>query len=1493
MSRGDNGGVLDAVSTEGGLLPAELLQRIAAGDKELPGLSPADYHLGKGETLAEAITRSWNRLLGAWTSFRDELGRRPVDDPVTSLTRDKWLLPLFQELGYGRLPKAPAVELEGRSLAISHAWHHSPIHLLGARTPLDRRTPGQAGAATASPHGLVQDFLNRSDDHLWAFLSNGLQLRILRDHRSLTRLAYVEVDLEAMFEGELFHAFRLLWLLCHQSRVEAERSEECWLEKWFEHAREDGVRALDHLRDGVELAIEALGRGFLRHRDNAALHDALAAPGALSTQDYYRELLRLVYRCIFLFVAEDRGVLLDPAATPAARARYERFYATRRIRDLARRHRGGSHGDLWQHLRLVMSQLDDGCPALALPALGSFLWSRQCVPHLEPCALANEDLLAAIRALSTFRDGRQLYPVNFRNVGAEELGSVYESLLELHPEVHRDSAGFSLHTSAGHERKTTGSYYTPTSLVDCLLDSALDPVLDEAANKPTREAAERAILDLKVCDPACGSGHFLVAAGRRVARRLAVVRAAGEEPSPEMLRHALRDVVGKCLYGVDVNQMAAELCKVSLWLEAVEPGRPLSFLESHIQVGNSLLGATPALMDKGIPDEAFEPIEGDDKVVARALKKRNRQAAGGQRTLETLWSAPGGHEAQAVARAVAELEAAPDATSAGVERKESQWSAILGSSEYSHQKLVADAWCAAFVWPKQPGDLSASAPTSELWRQLRDGQGRPPTLTTQTVTDLASQYAFFHWHLQFPHVFARGGFDCVLGNPPWERIKLQEQEFFAGRAPGIADAANAAARKKLIAKLPESDPALWDAWCAASRQSDGESRLVRSTGRFPLCGKGDVNTYAIFAEHNRSLLGPNGRAGFIVPSGIATDDTTKDYFNALVTDSQLHSLYDFRNHDGLFYDVGHRRFKFCLVTIAGRPSADTAARFVFFAESSAHLLDPDRAFTLSAADVELLNPNTRTCPTFRSRRDAEINKGIYERVPVLVREGRDGQPDNNPWGVRFLAMLHMANDSGLFRTRDVLDREGWRLRGNVFVRGEDQMLPLYEGKMVHHFDHRFGDYSDKRAGSLDTQLPDVPESRLQDPHYGTLPRYWVAASVVSERLEGRWSGGWLVGWRDITNATNERTVVAAAIPRVACNHKFPLAIFDQDPASLLATLSSFVFDYCARQKLGGTSLTMFVLKQLPVVAPFAFSAPCRWSPGKTVSEWIRQRVLELTYTAWDLAPFARDCGYDGPPFRWNSERRFWLHAELDAAFFHLYGIAPDDVGYIMDSFWIVRAQDEKAHDRYRTKEAILDLYDRLAEATRTREPYQTVLAPPPAAAAVAHPPRGGDRPTAIVSLQRMIDAKERAPRERAVVSTVPYFEDLAIAAGRFDLDAEAGNASRISIRGSRPYGRPKGGFYFAARVRGRSMEPHIPDGALCVFRRPPAARDGALVLVHRRAAEDPDRGGRLVVKEYRAASEGRPAQLVSANSEFPPIDVTADDVLVAECLEAVVLVEGA
>ncbi|MDR7252265.1 hypothetical protein J2X46_001241 [Nocardioides sp. BE266] len=1285
------------VRIEGGLLPAGLLSRLATSRTPVAGYDSQDYGLAAGESVREAANRVWAYLRTAWVGYRDALERLPESDRGTTLTRDRWLQILLDQLGYGRVAPTPAggITVDGKSFPVSHLWGPVPIHLLGARIELDRLTAGAAGAARQAPQSLVQELLNRSEEHLWAILSNGSIFRVLRDSTSLVGSAYVEFDLEAIFDGELFSDFLMLFTLCHATRLEVRDPEigaaSCRLEQWRGMAVEDGSRALDQLREGVVQALQGLGTGFLAHPDNGDLRHRVEA-GELSLDDYNHALLRVVYRLLFSFVAEDRGALLSPDAAPHARERYAQYFSTDRLRRTARRRRGGRHGDRWQSLLLVWRALGspEGLPDLGIVGIGG-LFEAGDLDFLGDASLSNEALLGAVRALSVIRErgSGQAQVVNYRDLDAEELGSIYEALLEYVPSWDGARRAYTLGTAAGSARKTTGSYYTPTSLIESLLDTALDPVLD-AAEKRGAETGDPVaeLLAVTVVDPACGSGHFLVGAARRIAKRVAAARTGDPEPPPEQVRAALREVVGRCIYGVDLNPLAAELAKVSLWLDAMEPGKPLTFLDAQVKVGNALVGATPKLLVGGLPQEAFKPIEGDDKKTVASLAKRNKQEAGGQ---GSLFGAEEPRSSNAELINAAEGLVGAGLSLGDIHVQQQRLKQYADSGAYRAAKLHADAWCAAFVWPRTP--TGVACPTTATLQSMAEepakwlGPDRSPQAAAivAEVERLAAEYRFFHWHLEFPHLFPTerpepkgdvrahaindvtgwyGGFDAVLGNPPWERVKLQEQEFFAVRDPQIAQAPNAAARKRLIAKLTDDNPGLHLDFLAAKRRAEGESHVLRNSGRFPLTGRGDINTYAVFAELDRTVLGEDGRLGVILPTGIATDATTQYFFRDLVERGSLASLYDFENRKPLFEGVDSR-FKFCLLTLAGRAHREDAARFAFFLHDPVDLAKEDVQFALTPEEITLLNPNTGTCPVFRSRRDAEITLGIHRRVPVLINE--NDPVNGNPWGIKFMTMFHMSNDSHLFHTRDELEADGWVLAGNVFERGSgdavERMLPLYEAKMIHHYDTRWATY--ERDGSTRNVTPE----EKRDPKFHVMPRYWVREEEVDAKLNDRWYNDWMLGWRDIARATDERTFIATQLPRLAFNHKILLAMPELGRQELQAAWTSLVFDFAARQKMGGTSMGYFIVNQLPMlsreqVAPFG--------------SWIAERVDQLNSQRLDPAA--------------NSQ----LRAELDGLMFHLYGVGREDVDYILETFPIIKRKDVAAFGEFRTKRLILEAYDRLA-----------------------------------------------------------------------------------------------------------------------------------------------------------------------------------------------------
>lgn len=1316
----------DAISIEGGLLAADWLAR--AAQLKASQQDSADYGVPKGLELRDEIGRYWRIAQAYWVEF--ETGRKAEAEP-NGLVRRFVISLLRHAFGFSDLVERPSIQADVLVASEVADDLRQPLEINGRVWPLSAidaagRVPvvcAPAGAGLDSPHrhlgdehrrrsafGLVQEFLNASDDAIWGICSDGLTLRLVRDNASLTRPAWVEIDLARIFSEKLYPDFAAVWLVLHRSRFGSadQPPESCPLEIWQSAARKEGTRARDRLRGGFEDALLILGQGFLTHPANQAVRRSLH-DGTLKTKTYFGELLRLVYRLIFLLTIEERD-LLHPKGTPkGVQERYSTGYSLQRLRDRsARRAAHDRHGDLWEAVKIVFRGLADGEAALGLPALAGLFAPGQC-PHLDGARLDNRSLLSAIFRLCWLREPSGLARVNWRDMGPDELGYVYEGLLELVPQITQDGRNFSFagrDQSRGNARKTSGSYYTPDSLVEILLKSALDPVIESTVARNPGQPA-KALLDLAVVDPACGSGHFLLAAARRLAERVARLQAKGT-PTPEDYRRALRQVVGRCIYGVDLNPLAVELCKVALWMEAVDPGLPLTFLDAHIREGNALLGTTRAVMGDEVPDDAWIALERDDRKVASSLKKRNKSERAGQEVLP-LGTPADLHD---VREAVEALEAAPDTTAASIAEKERRWAELLASEPWKHAKLVHDAWCAAFVWPKtEAGLLTEVAPTTAVWQALRDGKTAPARLLVETTQKIAQGYRFFHWELAFPTVFARGGFDVVLGNPPWERVKLQEQEFFASCDEGIAGAPNAAERKKLIAELPIRNPELWEEWIRESRVAQGTSHFVRSSGRYPLCGKGDVNTYALFAEHNWQVLGPQGRAGFIVPSGIATDDTTKEYFQAIMRGRALRAMWEFENEGFFTAGKGHM-LRFALTTLVGRAEAADSADFFFQGQSVSDLDDPQRHFALTAEDIETINPNTGTCPIFRTQRDTRVALELYRRAGVLWREGA---PDGNPWGVRFGAMFHMTNDSALFRMRGELSQAGWALSGNRFVRKGEIMFPLYEAKMAYIFTHRSGTYEAAGLGERPHRLPMPSDEQLAAPNYTPLPFYWVTEKDVDSKLDGAWHREWLLGWRNVTDArASVRSVVPYLLPKCGAGNSIQLLFTASTPslaACLYANLATIGLDYGARQKIAGLNLNHFLMKQFPVLPPSTYSAPAPWSSRSSVSEWMLPRILELTYSAWDLEPFAKDCGDEGPPYIWDPDRRFVLQCELDAAFFHLYGVSREDAEYILGTFDVLARAEVGQYGEFRTRRAVLECYDALATATASGRPYVSPLGP--------------------------------------------------------------------------------------------------------------------------------------------------------------------------------------
>ena len=375
-------------------------------------------------------------------------------------------------------------------------------------------------------------------------------------------------------------------------------------------------------------------------------------------------------------------------------------------------------------------------------------------------------------------------------------------------------------------------------------------------------------------------------------------------------------------------------------------------------------------------------------------------------------------------------------------------------------------------------------------------------------------------------------------------------------------------------------------------------------------------------------------------------------------------------------------------------------------------------------EILLVNPNTGTTPVFRSRRDAEITIGIYRRVPIL----RLREPEVNPWRVTFLRMFDITNDSGFFSKREDLQATGWNPNGNIFTKGSSRMLPLYEAKMAYQFDHRFGTYSGQTQSQANMgTLPRLTPQQKDDPDFVISPLYWVSEGQVLHRLARRSFSckSALLGHRRVARSTDERSCIATLVPWGAVSYGLILSTGPtaSELTLLAASFNSFIYDYLLRNSFSQASIPQATLEQVPVPPPSAFQDSPIWAGGSTVGHWVEQRVLELSYVAYDMTSFAQELGDDEPPFRWNEKRRSAIRAELDAAYFHLYSLERGEVEHVMESFDALRRREEKPQNfgEFRTKRLILERYDVMAEATRLGEPYQTVLDPPPGHG-LRHPP---------------------------------------------------------------------------------------------------------------------------------------------------------------------------
>ena len=1339
----------------------------------MPGNLFTNYFLTEG-IKATAEWRAYISDSTAFAAFRDGIRQRydglsGSEGPNEAVTEQELIRPVLELLGWADyLPQQGTTRNEDVPDYLLFTDAASKERAAGRANPEERFRDAivveeskrfglsldardrDTGRQSRTPHGQILRYLSTADIESesrirWGFLTNGGLWR-LYDYRARPRATgYFEADIGEMLGSGGEDGLRLFYLLFRRDSFTPQQGATT---SFLEAALAQGRRYEEKVAQ--DLSSVVFERVFPK------LVQALADATGEDLSRVRHAALILLYRLLFVLYAEDRGLL------PVNDPRYEDYGLRKPVRDhVAHRMQGGgafsaSASSYYDHLMTLFRQIDEGDESIGLPPYNGGLFASEAAPLLRTARLTDKIVGDIIYDLSHTETEGARHFVNYRDMSVQQLGSIYERLLEREP-VRDDNGGIVVRPNS-YARKDSGSFFTPQELVDLIVDRTLKPLAEERLKafedksnelgSDHRPIAERhaellaldpaeAVLDLKVLDPAMGSGHFLVTAVDFLSDYIAEVAEYapavpewldGEYSSPLVERVATirrdilqraessdwvmdeaqltdqsiirRMVLKRCIYGVDKNPLTVELAKVSLWLHSFTVGAPLSFLDHHLRCGDSLVGLR-------VP-EATAELNRLGGLFANSAIAGAEAATSGMQRIEEMSDAD-----VAEVRESAELFRGVEDTTANLrglldfvcglrwltsDMKGKARTALetplvetLGSRPSEAYSLLARGPDA--VGDRETGgDDTSWSGFKELWTDARS---------------VADREGFLHWEAAFPGVWQRwqeeqpiGGFDAVIGNPPWDRIKLQEVEWFATRSPELALAPTAAARKTGIQQLRDKGTPLAGAFDAAKERADKLGGLIRASGNYPLLGGGDINLYSLFVERAMGLIKPDGFVGLLTPSGIYADKTASAFFKSISSSGRVGGLFDFENRKIFFKDV-HASFKFCALIFGGAERRFDETECAFFLHDIETISDPNRCFPLAPSDFARVNPNTGTAPIFRTRRDAEITRRIYERHPVLV--DRSQGEERKAWPVRYVRMFDMTNDSHLFRTAVQLDSAGfYPVQGNCWKRGEEMYLPLYEGKMVQAFDHRAASVVVNEAN---LNRPAQPHDATLEEHSDTgwlpSPQFWVPANSCDwpDQLE------WTIAIKHVTAPTNIRTVIVALAPYAGFGNSAPLFMPSRqfegmasqadvvDCHLLAANLNAFALDFVARQKVQGQNLNLFLLEQLPVITPHDYN---RKFGNMTATEIVRDHVLRLTYTANDMAPFARDLGYDGPPFIWDEEERRHLRARLDALYFHLYGLSREDAGYVLDTFPIVRRQDEAEFGSYRTRDLILAYINALA-----------------------------------------------------------------------------------------------------------------------------------------------------------------------------------------------------
>jgi len=1307
--------LLRNIRPSGGLFTENILLRLRD--------NPNQLKIGKIDSFLEEDTKEERKkltdkkqIIFDWCIQKwDEISPNIEEWSIEDLAK-KWLIPLFtlfdHEIEDFEINKENLEEdsiLKEFRISYQSRDHRDPFfHYVNVNEDFDSKI--DRNPQKKSHHNVCQQFINFNPEIKWLFLSNGRILRILTKYYHSYSKGYLEFDLENIFANRDEREFNTLYSIIHSSRFNSEVKDGTLLiDKFQKDSITEGVKIGDTLRDNVERALALLGNELIQQNlDKIDLDN-------VDVNEFYAELLRIIYRIIFILYAEQRDML------PGAGSLYFEQFSLSSLRIRAEKPiKAEKNYDLWNKMLITFNLVGDGNSFLGVNSYNGSLFKEDNLGIIlkNGMKISNDIVLKVIRLLTTSANHKVRQRINFLEVSEEEIGAIYESLLDFNPYI---SSTLQFQLIEGTERKSTGSYYTPKALIDILIRTTLQPLVEDRLIKAgdDEHARESAILDLKVCDPACGGGTFLLSALDFLGKKLAEVRMGSDSPLEDDLREARREILQHCIYGVDMNPLAVELAKISLWLRACVKVKPLNFLDNHIKCGNSLIGLGQKIEISGINPNSFKAISGNkstgipnentklQNMARKIIRDEIKEQKKSKKKITTITAfMTDTRTADICSTKFQEIINMSENDPEEIKKKEKRYEDLRKNENYLQALNEANILISTFFWPFEEAALG-EIPRYTTIEQLRNKLVDPELDNlVKKINKIAKENQFFHWYIEFPEIFSseRGGFDCILTNPPWEALQLKEKEFFIGINNEIPIEKNQTKRRKLIKSLKEKDLNLFNKYKYTWQQGKKLNHYLQNSGFFNLSARGTINTYALFIERCWYLLSPIGYMGIICPTGLIMNYYIQDLFKKIVDEKSIISLFDFENRNKLFNI--HRQYRFSLLTLSGMNISKETIPMVFYLRDPMELqkvleiLDEKKdikktlknlpknsiLIPLEYNDLKLFNPNSLSCPIFRMKYDYILMKKIYKENKVIFRKNDLIIPS-----LEIHRMFHMSGDSGDLKTKQRLT--DFKKVSNTYILKKDMQTyyPLYESKLFWIYDHRYASFEGCSDNEIKNGNPKLVSSEIKKTDNIIMPRFWIERDFFYQKKKNwEWNKEWFLAIRLITGATNQRTCVVTILPNYPSSNSLNLILgIDAIQAIyLISIMNSFIFDYITRLKISGSNLMVHIIEQLPIIDYE------RW---KKYQDLIIPRCLELIYNTTELASFAEECGYKGTPFKWENERRAVLQSELDAIIAHIFKISKDDLDYILETFRVLKSKEISKFKEFKAKNLILNAYDKFSK----------------------------------------------------------------------------------------------------------------------------------------------------------------------------------------------------